>query len=198
MISETLIALSLFAITTSITPGPNNIMLLASGVNFGLRRSLPHTLGISSGFCVLLLSVGFGLGFLFTNFPILHTVLKVLGSLYMLYLAFRIASSRSFNPKEQKKSKPMTFLEAALFQWVNPKAWVMAISSMTLYTSQAQPYLSVLWVSIVFSLLNWPSCSIWAVFGTALRGFLSDPVRLKWFNIAMGVALAASVALILR
>lgn len=198
MTGETLVALSLFAITTSITPGPNNIMLLASGANFGLRRSLPHTLGISIGFCVLLLSVGLGLGFLFSTFPLLHAALKIIGSVYMLYLAFRIASSRSFNQKGSPKARPMTFLEAALFQWVNPKAWIMAVSSMALYTHPDRPYLSVLWVAIIFSLLNWPSCSTWAVFGTALRGFLSNPVRLKWFNIAMGTALAASVVLLVK
>lgn len=92
----------------------------------------------------------------------------------------------------------MTFIEAALFQWVNPKAWVMAISSMALYTNPAQPYSSMLAVAAIFSLLNWPSCSVWAVFGTALRGFLSDPVRLKWFNIGMGALLAASVVLLLK
>ena len=209
MNSETLLALSLFAIVTSITPGPNNIMLLASGVNFGFRRTLPHTLGISIGFCILLLSVGLGLGALFNTFPWLNLTLKVLGSAYLLYLAFRIAKSRSMKahkdeeqndqePKDHSASQPMTFLQAALFQWVNPKAWVMAVSSMTLYTSTARPFFSVLAVAIIFSLLNWPSCSTWAIFGQALRQFLSDSVRLKWFNTAMGALLAASVVLIIK
>ncbi len=198
MNSEVFVALCLFAIATSITPGPNNIMLLASGVNFGLRRTLPHTLGISIGFCVLLLSVGLGLGFLFTAFPPLHLALKVVGSIYMLYLAFKIANSRSLSQQGSQKSRPMTFVEAALFQWVNPKAWVMAISSMSLYTNPARPYSSMVAVAVIFSVLNWPSCSVRAVFGTALRGFLADPVRLKWFNIGMGVLLAASVALLLK
>lgn len=202
MNSEVLVALCLFALTTSITPGPNNIMLLASGVNFGLRRTLPHTLGISSGFCVLLLAIGLGVGFLFTALPPLQVALKILGSLYMLYLAARIATSRSLNKKNNsassKQLRPMTFLEAALFQWVNPKAWVMAISSMSLYTNPAKPYSSMLAVAFIFSLINWPSCSVWAVFGRALQGFLSHPVRLKWFNIGMGVLLAASVILILK
>lgn len=202
MSREVLVALCLFAIATSITPGPNNIMLLASGVNFGLRQTLPHTLGISSGFCILLLAVGLGLGFLFTSFPLLQVALKILGSLYMLYLALRIATSRSFKQKgdqaSPKQSRPMTFIEAALFQWVNPKAWVMAISSMSLYTNPTQPYQSTLAVALIFSLLNWPSCSVWAVFGTALRGFLSRPAQLKWFNIGMGILLAASVVLLLK
>ena len=164
MSSEVFVALCLFAVTTSVTPGPNNIMLLASGVNFGLRRTLPHTLGISSGFCVLLLSVGLGLGFLFTAFPPLQVALKIFGSLYILYLALKIAASRSLSkqdaPTGSQPSKPMTFIEAALFQWVNPKAWVMAISSMSLYTAPAQPYRSMFAVAIIFSLINWPSCSV--------------------------------------
>ncbi|MGD1898691.1 MAG: LysE family translocator [Phormidesmis sp.] len=211
MSSETLAALCLFAIATSITPGPNNIMLLASGVNFGLRRTLPHTLGISIGLCVLLLAVGLGLGFLFTAFPSLQVALKIVGSLYMLYLALRIATSRSIKQSikkadaqsgpdhaESTRSRPMTFLEAALFLWVNPKAWVMAISGMSLYTNPARPYGSMLAVALIFSLLNWPSCSVWAVSGRTLRGFLFQPVRLKWFNIGMGVLLAASVVLLLK
>ncbi|MFK8181806.1 MAG: LysE family translocator [Phormidesmis sp.] len=207
MNSETVVALGLFSIATSITPGPNNIMLLASGVNFGFRRTLPHTLGISVGFCILLLSVGLGLGTLFTTVPGLHLALKVLGSLYMLYLAFQIASSRKLSNKlsrkptqanPQKAHKPMTFLAAALFQWVNPKAWVMAVSSMALYTNATRPYLSVLMVAAIFSSLNWPSCSTWAICGQALKRFLSDSTRLKWFNIAMGTLLAASVVLIIK
>ena len=174
-------------------------MLLASGVNFGFRRTLLHTLGISVGFCVLLLSVGLGLGTLFTALPQLQTALKVLGSLYMLYLAFRLARSRKLaNSDSIDAAQPMTFVQAALFQWVNPKAWVMAVSSMALYTDPLRPYLSVLGVAAVFSLLNWPSCSVWVVFGQALSGFLSHPSRLQWFNIAMGVLLALSVVLIVQ
>ncbi|MEM6449610.1 MAG: LysE family translocator [Cyanobacteria bacterium P01_D01_bin.105] len=212
MTRETLAALCLFSVITSITPGPNNIMLLASGVNFGFRRTLPHTLGISTGLCTLLLSVGLGLGTLLSAFPPLHTVLKVLGSAYMLYLAFQVASSHQLTsvatpagqatthsqPQETTLSRPMTFFQAVLFQWVNPKAWVMAVSSMALYTSASRPYASVLTVAAIFSLLNWPSCSTWAVFGQSLRGFLASRTRLKWFNIAMGLLLAASVVVMIR
>ncbi|EDX86670.1 translocator protein, LysE family [Synechococcus sp. PCC 7335] len=208
MSSEVIVALCLFAIATSITPGPNNIMLLASGVNFGFQRTLPHTLGISGGLFVLLISVGLGLGFLFTTFPVLQLVLKIVGSAYMLYLAVRIATSRSLVSKEPKveKSKdqalteaqPLNMFEAALFQWVNPKAWVMAISGMSLYTSSQQPVRSTIIVTILFSVLNWPCVCSWALFGSALRGFLADPVRLRWFNVAMGALLAASIVLLLK
>lgn len=204
---EAAVALCLFAITTSITPGPNNIMLLASGVNFGFRRTLPHTLGISSGFFTLMVCVGLGLGFLFTTLPVLQLVLKIVGSLYMLYLAARIATSRASitenttkenSTKEPVKTQPFTAVEAALFQWVNPKAWVMAISGIALYTSIAHPVSSTLLVAALFSLINWPCVCVWALFGSTLRGFLSNPIRLKWFNLVMGGLLAASIVLLLK
>lgn len=186
-------ALLVFAFVTSITPGPNNFMLLASGVNFGFVRTIPHMFGIGAGFLSLLLGVGFGLGALLTAFPALHTALKIAGGAYLLYLAWRTAMARSMGQAEGASARPMTFLEAAAFQWVNPKAWVMAITAMSLYTSPAAPFMSVILVSVAFALVNLPSVSTWAGFGVALRGFLSDPVRLKWFNIAMGIALAASI-----
>lgn len=182
---------------TSVTPGPNNLMLLTSGVNFGFVRTIPHALGIGCGFLTLLLGVGLGLGALLTTFPSLHLVLKIAGGGYLLYLAWRIAMSRSMGDGAAR-GRPMTFLEAAAFQWVNPKAWVMAVSAMAIYTNPADPFVSMLIVAVAFAAVNLPSVSTWAGFGTALRGFLADPVRLKWFNIAMGVLLAASLWPMLR
>ncbi|WP_421929609.1 LysE family translocator [Neoaquamicrobium sediminum] len=198
MSTDLLLALVVFAFVTSITPGPNNFMLLASGVNFGFRRTIPHMLGIGGGFLSLLLGVGFGLGALLTAYPSLHLALKLAGGAYLLYLAWRIAMSRSLSEKDGKAARPMTFLEAAAFQWVNPKAWVMAVTAMAVYADPAAPFLSVLVVALAFALVNLPSVSTWAGFGMALRGFLADPVRLKWFNIAMGVALAVSLWPMLR
>ena len=198
MTNDLLLALIVFAFVTSITPGPNNFMLLASGVNFGFRRTIPHMLGIGGGFLSLLLGVGFGLGALLTAYPSLHLALKLAGGAYLLYLAWRIAMSRSLSEKDGKAARPMTFLEAAAFQWVNPKAWVMAVTAMAVYSDPAAPFLSVLIVALAFALVNLPSVSTWAGFGMALRGFLADPVRLKWFNIAMGVALAVSLWPMLR
>jgi threonine/homoserine/homoserine lactone efflux protein len=195
---ETFTALIVFAFISSITPGPNNLMLLASGVNFGFRRTIPHMLGIGIGFVVLLLAVGFGLGAVLAAFPQLHMALKVAGGAYLLYLAWKIAMSRSMGEKEDGSARPMTFLQAAAFQWVNPKAWVMAVTAMALYTSPEQPFLTIVLVAVAFGLVNLPSVSSWAAFGMALRGFLSDPLRLKWFNIAMGVALAATLWPMLR
>lgn len=198
MSSEAFLALLVYAFVTSITPGPNNFMLLASGVNFGFVRTVPHMLGIGIGFLVLLLAVGFGLGAVLTAFPVLHTGLKIAGGAYLLYLAWKIAVSRTLGGKGEAKAQPMRFIDAAAFQWVNPKAWVMAITAMAVYTNPDRPFLSVLLISFAFAVVNLPSVSTWAGFGTALRGFLSDPVRLKWFNIAMGLLLAATLWPMLR
>lgn len=195
---DAFLALLVYAFVTSITPGPNNLMLLASGVNFGLVRSVPHMLGISIGFLVLLVAVGLGLGAVLTAFPALHTGLKIAGGVYLLYLAWKIAMSRSLNGKGEVKARPMRFVDAAAFQWVNPKAWVMAITAMAVYANPERPFLSVVLIAVAFTVVNLPSVSVWAGFGTALRGFLSDPVRLKWFNIAMGVLLAATLWPMLR
>jgi threonine/homoserine/homoserine lactone efflux protein len=189
---DVFLALLLFAFVSSITPGPNNLMLLASGVNFGFVRTIPHMLGVGLGFLFLLLAIGFGLGALLTAFPAAHAALKVAGGVYMLYLAWRIAMTRTMGAATGK-ARPMTFLEAVAFQWVNVKAWVMALTAMSLYTSARQPFTSVLLVALAFALVNVPCVSSWAGFGTAMRGFLSDPARLKWFNIAMGAALALSI-----
>ena len=195
---ETFVALFFYAFVTSITPGPNNFMLLASGVNFGFVRTIPHMLGIGVGFVILLLAVGFGLGAVLTAFPALHTGLKFAGGAYLLYLAYRIATSRSMGSGGAAKSRPMNFIEAAAFQWVNPKAWVMAITAMAVYTDPAAPFLSVVLIGLAFGAVNLPSVSTWAGFGMALRGFLSDPARLKWFNIVMGLTLAATLWPMLR
>lgn len=198
MTFDVFLALVVFAVVTSITPGPNNIMLMASGVNFGFRRTIPHMLGIGVGFLSLLLGVGFGLGALLTAFPAVHIALKIAGGAYLLYLAYRVAMARSMGEADGSSARPLTLLEAAAFQWVNPKAWVMAITGIAVYSSPESPFLSVVLVSVAFALVNLPCVSSWAAFGVALRGFLSDPTRLKWFNITMGLALVLSLWPMLR
>lgn len=190
--------LLVFAFVSSVTPGPNNFMLLASGVNFGFRRTIPHIFGIAFGFGALFLAVGFGLGALLKAVPVLHTGLKIAGGAYLLYLAWRIATSGALGQGTEGKAVPMTFLEAAAFQWVNPKAWVVAVTAMAIYTNPQAPFVSVLLVALAFVMVTFPSVSVWAGFGTALRGFLADPARLKWFNIGMGLALAATLWPMLR
>jgi threonine/homoserine/homoserine lactone efflux protein len=193
MSADAFLALFIYAFVASITPGPNNFMLLASGVNFGFWRTVPHIFGITVGFTTLLLGIGFGLGAILTAYPSLHLSLTIGGGAYLLYLAWKIAVSRSMGGKYEEKTRPMSFLEAAAFQWVNPKAWVMAVTAMAFYTNPDRPFLSVLLITFAFALVNLPSVSSWAGFGMALRGFLSDPERLKWFNIAMGLLLAATL-----
>ncbi|AXV15541.1 lysine transporter LysE [Neorhizobium sp. SOG26] len=189
---ETFLALVLFAFTTSITPGPNNMMLFASGVNFGFARTVPHMLGIGVGFFTLLIGVGFGLGALLQTVPIVYTILKFAGGAYLLWIAWKIGSSRTLSDGKAG-AQPMSFLAAAAFQWVNPKAWVMAVTAMATYTNPDAYWMTVLLVGVAFALVNVPSVSTWAGFGSALREWLSVPARLKWFNITMAVLLVASL-----
>lgn len=198
MTYDAAIALALFALVASITPGPSNFMLLTSGANFGFRRTLPQVFGITVGFSALLLGVGLGLGALLTAYPPLYLALKVAGSLYLLYLAWRIAMSRALSAEARAVARPMTFLESAIFQWINPKGWVVAMTVMAIYVDQARPFLSVAHVILIFAIVNLPSVSTWAGFGVVLRQWLADPKRLKWFNIAMGVLLVATLWPMLR
>ncbi len=192
MDTATLSALVGFAFATSITPGPNNMMLFASGVNFGFRRTVPHMLGIGVGFLSLLIGVGLGLGALLATIPLLYTGLKIAGGLYLIYIAWKIGTSRTLSDGETA-ARPMTFLGAAAFQWVNPKAWVMAVTAMSVYIDAENYLWSVMIVGLVFAAVNVPSVSTWAGFGSVLREWLSVPVRLKWFNITMAVLLVASL-----
>ncbi|TAU89638.1 LysE family translocator [Rhizobium leguminosarum] len=189
---DTFLALVLFAFTTSITPGPNNMMLFASGVNFGFRRTIPHMFGIGVGFFSLLIGVGFGLGALLHTVPVVYTALKFAGGAYLVWIAWKIATSRSLS-ESSTGVEPMSFFAAAAFQWVNPKAWVMAVTAMATYTNPQLYLASVLIVGLAFAAVNVPSVSTWAGFGSALREWLSDPVRLKWFNISMAVLLVLSL-----
>jgi threonine/homoserine/homoserine lactone efflux protein len=186
------LALSLFAISSSITPGPNNMMMLASGVNYGFRRSMPHLLGISLGFCFMIVAVGLGLAALFQQFPVLHTLLKVAGTLYMLWLAYKIATSNS--RIEGKNGKPMTFLQACAFQWVNPKAWMMALGALSTYPVAGAAYFpQVLLVAVVFGIFNGPCVAVWLGLGSGLKKYLDQAVYLKVFNYLMAALLVASL-----
>ncbi|MBD9372838.1 LysE family translocator [Rhizobium sp. ARZ01] len=194
---EVFLALVVFAFTTSITPGPNNMMLFASGVNFGFVRTIPHMCGIGAGFLTLLLAVGFGLGALLQTVPMLYTALKFVGGAYLVWIAWKIATSNTLSDGAAG-ARPMTFLEAAAFQWVNPKAWVMAVSAMATYTVPANYTMSVLLVGVAFAAVNFPSVSTWAGFGSALREWLSVPARLRAFNVTMALLLVASLWPMLR
>jgi threonine/homoserine/homoserine lactone efflux protein len=190
MSAENLWAFCVFAFVSSITPGPNNLMLLASGVNFGLRATLPHMLGIAVGFALLLLAVGLGLAALFQQWPLAYAVLKWAGAAYLLYLAWAIA--RSGSPQAREQARPMGFISAAAFQWVNPKAWIMGVSAFTTYLP-SQSFLNVAQVALLFALINAPCLSCWALMGSRLRRWMAQGQRQRLFNLLMGGLLVLSL-----
>jgi threonine/homoserine/homoserine lactone efflux protein len=182
----------LFALVTSITPGPNNTMLLASGVNFGFRRTLPHVFGISLGVVVLMLAVGFGLGEAFQRFPVLYTVLEIASVAYLLYLAWKIGTSGEVKLRSGER-RPMKLIEAAAFQWVNPKAWMMVLTAATtIHISESFNH-NVLLMALLFYVVGLPCITLWAGFGTAMRQVLADPKRLRLFNVVMALLLVMTL-----
>lgn len=193
MNTDTLIAASLFALASYITPGPNNTMILSSGVRFGLRRSLPHLLGICLGFAFMLVGVGLGLHTLLHDHPAILTAMRWVGAAWMLYLAWQLATSTAGLSAAGSAERPMTFLGASAFQWVNPKAWVMAVTAMSTYLPPDAGWLGTLQLAAVQTLVGSPCVLVWAGFGSAMREWLSDPLRLRIFNIAMALALVASL-----
>jgi threonine/homoserine/homoserine lactone efflux protein len=198
MFPDILAAFALFAVVTSITPGPNTLMLLASGVNFGFRSTMPAMFGVVIGFVVLLLAVGAGLGSLLSAWPTLYTVLKIAGGLYLLYFAWRIANAGPLSDEGAGHTKPLGFVAAAGFQWVNPKAWVMAVTAMATYTSATEYWPSMVLIAALFGLVGLPAMALWAGLGILLRRWLTDPARLRVFNIAMAVLLVVSLWPLLR
>lgn len=193
MTSQTFVALSLFAFVSSITPGPNNTMLMASGANFGFRATHSHLLGVIIGFFVLVLAVGLGLGGLFAAYPPLHDILAAVGAIYLLWLAWKIATAKGIGAGVSR-DRPQTFLQAALFQWVNPKAWAMALGAVTAYAPREGYVANVVVVALVVMVVNAPCVASWAGFGVALRRFLDRPAILRGFNLAMAALLVASLA----
>jgi threonine/homoserine/homoserine lactone efflux protein len=192
---ETLSALALFAFVTSVTPGPNNLMLMASGANFGFRRTIPHMLGVALGFVLMAFLVGVGLAGLFQTYPVAVTVLEVASVGYMLWLAWKIAHAAAPGEREATGS-PITFLQAAAFQWVNPKAWAMALTAVTVYAPE-RSLAAVALVAAVFGAINLPSVSVWTVLGQQVRRVLTTGRRLVAFNWTMAVLLVASLAPVL-
>jgi threonine/homoserine/homoserine lactone efflux protein len=192
MAAQLFLALVLFVAVASFTPGPNNIMVMTSGVNFGFGRTWPHILGIAIGFTVMVLIVGIGLGVIFDLVPWLYTVLKYVSVAYLLYLAWIIANA---GPLEEADSqaRPLTFLEAAAFQWVNPKGWIMAVGAIASYASiLGFPYNIVL-IAGLFGVASCFSVMAWAGLGAGMRRFLRSPRAVRVFNIVMALLLVASV-----
>jgi threonine/homoserine/homoserine lactone efflux protein len=191
MTYDVLSALILFAFVSSITPGPNNLMLMASGANFGFLRTVPHMLGIGLGFTFMVLMVGAGLMQVFEAIPASHMVLKVLSITYLLYLAWKIGNSSPV-ADQTTTGTPMTFLQAAAFQWVNPKAWTMALTAISVYAPDRTGWTIVL-VAATFGAVNLPCVSSWTVIGQQMAKLLKSPRRLIAFNWTMAALLVLSI-----
>ncbi|MBP3139673.1 LysE family translocator [Aliivibrio fischeri] len=188
-----LLALITFAFVGAFTPGPNNIMLMASGANVGFVRTIPHMLGVIFGFAFMLVLVGFGLIQIFHTYPQLEKGLQVVSAIYLLYLAYKIARSEPVDSRVGDY-KPMSFLAAASFQWVNPKGWSMALSVMSIYATTSDMF-SVLLIAFVFICINVPTVSFWTVAGKELQKRLKTPKHLKLFNYSMAGLLVGSMVM---
>jgi threonine/homoserine/homoserine lactone efflux protein len=191
MTYELFTALVAFCFVGVITPGPNNMMLMASGANFGFRRTVPHMLGVGLGMPVLTLMVGIGAIQVFERWPLVRAVLTVLSVAYLLWLAWKIAHSAA-PEKTQATGRPLTFLQAAAFQWVNPKAWFMALSAITLYAA-GREMSALLWVAGCYIMVSCISTTSWVAMGQQLRRWLTSPARLRAFNWTMAILLVATL-----
>ena len=194
---ELVAAMAMFAFVTSVTPGPNNMMLLASGVNFGVKRSLPHWLGVSLGHFLMLLLVGAGLERLLTAFPFVYQVMKVAGFAYLVYLAWGVARSGAPERNGAEAAQPISFLGAAAFQWVNPKAWIMAIAYFSNYMPTDASLTFVVLTCMMFSAINFPSVGLWVWLGAKLEHYLQHNTVRRVFNGTMAVLLIASMVPVL-
>jgi threonine/homoserine/homoserine lactone efflux protein len=187
------IAFVVFAAVMFFTPGPNNVMLLSSGLTHGFRRTLPHIAGITIGVAFMVAAVGLGLGTVFIAYPVLQTILKYAGAAYLIYLSAAIAMSGAAPSGQDNRRGPMTFWGAAVFQWINVKGWVMVIGTITAYAAIASfPWNIVIQtaISLVMGIL---STVAWALFGSALRPLLTSPLAVRAFNIVMAALLLASL-----
>ena len=190
---EILLSVFLFALVSTATPGPNNIMVMTSGLNFGVLRTLPHYLGICIGFPAMVLAISMGLGKAFEAVPVMHQVIKVLGVSYLMYLAWRIATTAT-EIEEDDTSSPLSFLQAAAFQWVNPKAWVMAVGALATFTTVSGEVIQqATWIAVAFMVVAVPCVGAWMLGGAGLSRLLQKPVYRRWFNWSMGFLLALSV-----
>jgi threonine/homoserine/homoserine lactone efflux protein len=190
---ETLLPLLGYVVVSSVTPGPNNLMMLQSGANFGLQRTFPHILGVAAGFPVMIVAIGFGLSYVFDAYPAVHTVLKWVSFVYLLWLAWQIASAGRPDA-EAADGHPVSFLQAAAFQWVNPKAWAMGIGALALFTTDGgSKVFEVGVIALLFGVVCLPNGIAWTLFGRAIAGFLQNDRNRLWFNIGMASLLVLSV-----
>ena len=186
-------SLFLFAFSAAFTPGPNNIMIMSSGLNFGIRPSLPHLFGICFGFPSMFIAIGFGLGYVFELYPWLHRAIKIFGITYLIYLSWLIATATT-SASITSRSKPFSFFQAALFQWVNPKAWIMGTSALATFTTGGENiYQQVFVLALVFFIFAFPSSGSWLLLGQSLKRIISNPLQQRAFNISMALLLVGSI-----
>lgn len=199
---SSLFAICIFAFVMSVTPGPNNIMLLASGAQFGYQRTLPHMFGIILGMASLLACVLFGFAVIFQHYPALNDLLKVFGSLYLLFLAWKIASAPTHAgslKQENQQQKPMSLINALLFQYANPKAWAMCIGSISTFTLAGDAYItSGLWIMLCFAITGFVAISLWAYLGEHIASYLNTSKQKKIFNYCMGLMTVMTLYFILN
>ncbi len=189
-----LISIFVFSFATSITPGPNNIMLLSSGLTFGYKKTIPHMLGVVIGFPLMALLVGLGLGKIFESYPAILTILKIVGTVYLLWLAWKIANSTPSLNENANNSTPLKFMPIVLFQWVNPKNWIKIITAMSVYVNSAENALSqILVITIVFLATVIVSANTWTLGGVALKRFIKNKKAIRVFNISMATLLILSI-----
>ena len=186
-------ALVMFVVVTLFTPGPNNTMLMTSGLNFGFRRGLPHLWGVTLGFAFMVLAVGLGLGAVFAAYPALYALLKYAGAAYLLYLAWQIATSGAPEAGGSSREKAITFMQAAAFQWLNPKGWVMAVGAVSTYAAVAAFPANVGIIAFLFGALGVLSSATWLGFGTGLKRLLTSPRAVRAVNVTMALLLVASL-----
>jgi len=192
MHSELILYTAGFVLVMVGSPGPNNLMLMASGVHFGIRRSIPHMLGIVLGCQVLLVAMAIGLGELLVRYPQAEVALKGMSVLFLSYVAVKLWQTKGLST-QSSTARPMSVMEAALFQWVNPKAWMMCLTLVAAALGQsAQREAALFWVALTFALLSLPLLLFWSAGGQLLTVWLRQGARLMWFNRAMALVLLAS------
>jgi threonine/homoserine/homoserine lactone efflux protein len=189
---DSILPMTSFAFATACTPGPNNIMLTASGVNFGFRRTIPHMLGIIVGFAIVLAAAGGGLGLLLAAYPAIHTALKVIGAAYMLWLAWKVATAAEPSGAHEAGA-PLTFIEAAAFQWVNVKGVLTALGAVALFVHPQTAFPDMLAMMAVFVPVTIFSVALWTGFGVVVSGVLRDRRQARIFNTVMALLLVASI-----
>ncbi|MDR8019637.1 LysE family translocator [Nesterenkonia aerolata] len=189
----TLLSLVLFVFATAGTPGPNNTIAMASGATFGLRRTIPTIAGVNIGFPTMIILVGIGLGQVLEQWPVILDVLRPIGIIYLLYLAWKIATGPT-DLAAQRQGSPPGFVQMALFQFVNPKAWTMVVGVIAAYTGAWESFvLEILVIALVYAVFGTPCTTVWALLGVGVGRVLSRPAHLRIFNLVMAGLLVVSL-----